>query len=114
MLKAVVVILRSLGVCLIVYIDDILVTGRSPDEVRDHVEVLIALLDGFGWLGLHSEHGEVCDHSIPANWIPGVAGRYDYNVSPWSQDQSNQGRSFSAPLTGQSQCSQVGTILSGS
>ena len=32
------------------YIDDILVMGKSPDEVRDHVEALIALLDGLGFI----------------------------------------------------------------
>ena len=65
-----------------------------------------------GRLGLHSEHGEVCDNSIPANRIPGATSRYDPDVSnsPRSKDQSNQGRSFSAPSTGQSQCSKVGTI----
>ena len=65
-----------------------------------------------GGLGLHSEHGEVCNDSIPANRVPGIAGRYDHNVSKssGSQDQSDPGRSFSAPSTGQSQCSQVGTI----
>ena len=49
-LKPVVAFLRSLRVRLIVYIDDILVIGKSPDEVRDHVEALIALLEGLGFI----------------------------------------------------------------
>ena len=49
-LKPVVAFLRSLGVRLIVYIDYILVIGKSPDEVRDHVEALIALLEGLGFI----------------------------------------------------------------
>ena len=107
-LKPVVAFLRSLGIPLIVYIDDILVIGKSPDEVRDHVETLIALLEGLGFI---SEHGEVCNDSIPTNRVPRIAGRYDHNVSKSSrsQDQSDPGRSVSAPSTGQSQCSQVGT-----
>ena len=49
-LKPVVAFLRSLGIRLIIYIDDILVIGKSPDEVRDHVEALIALLEGLGFI----------------------------------------------------------------
>ena len=49
-LKPVAAFLRSLGVRLIVYIDDILVIGKSPDEVRNHVEALIALLEGLGFI----------------------------------------------------------------
>ena len=49
-LKPVSAFLRSVGVRLIVYIDDILVIGKTPDEVRNHVEVLIALLEGLGFI----------------------------------------------------------------
>ena len=49
-LKPVAAFLRSLGVRLIVYIDDILIIGKSPDEVRNHVEALIALLEGLGFI----------------------------------------------------------------
>ena len=42
-LKPVAALLRGLGVRLIVYIDDMLVIGKSPAETRDHVEALIVL-----------------------------------------------------------------------
>ena len=49
-LKPVSAFLRSVGVRLIIYIDDILVIGKTPDEVRNHVEALIALLEGLGFI----------------------------------------------------------------
>ena len=49
-LKPVVAFLRSLGVHLIMYIDDILIIEKSPDEVRDHVEVPIALLEDLDFI----------------------------------------------------------------
>ena len=49
-LKPVSAFLRSVGVRLIVYIDDILVIGKTPDEVQNHVEALIALLEGLGFI----------------------------------------------------------------
>ena len=32
------------------YIDDILVIGKSLDKIRDHMEALIALLEGLGFI----------------------------------------------------------------
>ena len=49
-LKPVAAFLRGLGVRLIVYIDDMLVIGKSPAETRDHVEALIVLLEGLGFI----------------------------------------------------------------
>ena len=49
-LKPVSAFLRSVGVRIIVYIDDILVIGKTPDEVRNHTEALIALLEGLGFI----------------------------------------------------------------
>ena len=49
-LKPVAAFLRSIGVCLIVYIDDILVIGKTPDKVRNHTDALIALLEGLGFI----------------------------------------------------------------
>ena len=49
-LKPVAALLRGLGVHLIVYIDDMLVIGKSPAETRDHVEALIVLLEGLGFI----------------------------------------------------------------
>ena len=49
-LKPVTAFLRSLGVHLIVYIDDILIIGKSSEEVQNHMEGLIALLEGLGFI----------------------------------------------------------------
>lgn len=49
-LKPVAAFLRSLGVRLIVYIDDMLVIGKSPAEVVDHVGALSVLLEGLGFV----------------------------------------------------------------
>ena len=49
-LKPVVAFLRGLGVRLIVYIDDMLVIEKSPAEARDHMEALIVLLEGLGFI----------------------------------------------------------------
>ena len=49
-LKPVAAFLRIVGVRLIVYIDDILVIGKTPDEVRNHTDALIALLEGLGFI----------------------------------------------------------------
>ena len=49
-LKPVAAFLRSVGVRLFVYIDDILVIGKTPDEVRNHTDALIALLEGLGFI----------------------------------------------------------------
>ena len=49
-LKPVSVFLRSVGVRLIIYIDDALVIGKTPDKVWNHVEALIVLLEGLGFI----------------------------------------------------------------
>ena len=49
-LKPVAVFLRGLGACLTVYIDDMLVIGKFPAEAQDHVEALIVLLEGLGFI----------------------------------------------------------------
>ena len=49
-LKLVAALLRGLGVRLIVYIDDMLMIGKSPAETRDHVKALIVLLEGLGFI----------------------------------------------------------------
>ena len=48
--KPVAAFLRSLEVRLIVYIDDMLVKGKSPAEVLDHVGALSVLLEGLGFV----------------------------------------------------------------
>ena len=49
-LKPVAAFLRGIGARLIVYIDDILVIGKAPDEVWNHTDALIALLEGLGFI----------------------------------------------------------------
>ena len=109
-LKPVVAFLRSLGIRLIIYIDDILVIGKSPDEVRDHVEALIALLEGLGFivnmeksvttpsqqiefLGLQVDTITMC-LSLPGHKIKAIRGEASQLLRPGSLRQ----------------CSQVGTI----
>lgn len=49
-LRPVAAFLRTLGVRMIVYIDDMLIMGESPDVVRDHVTAMVALLEGLGFI----------------------------------------------------------------
>ena len=49
-LKPINAFLRSVWVHLIVYMDDILVIGKTPDEIRNHMDALIALLVGLGFI----------------------------------------------------------------
>ena len=49
-LKPVSAFLRSVGVCLIIYIDNSLVIGKTLDEVWNGIEALIALLEGLGFI----------------------------------------------------------------
>ena len=49
-LRPVAAFLRTLGVRMIVYIDDMLIMGESPDVVWDHVTAMVALLEGLGFI----------------------------------------------------------------
>ena len=49
-LRPVAAFLRTLGVRMIVYIDDMFIMGESPDVVRDHVTAMVALLEGLGFI----------------------------------------------------------------
>ena len=49
-LRPVAAFLRTLGVRMIVYIDDMLIMGESPDVVRDYVTAMVALLEGLGFI----------------------------------------------------------------
>ena len=42
--------LQTLGVRMIVYIDDMFITGESPDVVRDHMTTMLTLLEGLGFM----------------------------------------------------------------
>ena len=49
-IKPISIFLRSMGVRMIVYIDDILVMGESPEQVKGHLEALTYLLTGLGFV----------------------------------------------------------------
>ena len=49
-MKPISIFLRSMGVRMIVYIDDILVMGESPEQVKGHLEALTYLLTGLGFV----------------------------------------------------------------
>ena len=49
-MKPISIFLRSMGVGMIVYIDDILVMGESPEQVKGHLEALTHLLTGLGFV----------------------------------------------------------------
>lgn len=49
-MKPIAIFLRSMGVRMIVYIDDILLMGDSPDQVENHLKALIYLLTGLGFV----------------------------------------------------------------
>ena len=49
-MKPISIFLRSMGVHMIVYIDDILVMGESPEQVKSHLEALTYLLTGLGFV----------------------------------------------------------------
>ena len=49
-MKPISICLRSMGVGMIVYIDDILVMGESPEQVKGHLEALTYLLTGLGFV----------------------------------------------------------------
>ena len=49
-LRPVAAFLRTLGVRVIVYIDDMLIMGESPDVVKNHVTAMVALLEGLGFI----------------------------------------------------------------
>ena len=111
--KPVAAFLRSLGVRLIVYIDDILIKGKSPDEVRNHVEALITLLEGLGFivnmeksvltpsqrikfLGLQLDTSSMC-LSLPGHKIRTIRGEAAQLLQ--QQHQCMQGSTmFPAPL----------------
>ena len=50
MKKPISIFLRSMGVRMIVYIDNILVMGESPEQVKGHLEALTYLLTGLGFV----------------------------------------------------------------
>ena len=62
--------------------------------------------------GFHSQYGEVCVDSFPADRVPGITVEYNQYVpdTPWSQDQDDSERSCSASSPGQLQCAQAGTV----
>ena len=49
-MKPVAIFLRSMGVRMIVYIDDILLMGDSPNQVESHLETLIFILTNLGFI----------------------------------------------------------------
>ena len=49
-LRPVAAFLWTLGVRVIVYIDDMLIMGESPDVVKNHVTAMVALLEGLGFI----------------------------------------------------------------
>ena len=49
-MKPISIFLRSMGVRMIVYKDDILVMGESPEQVKGHLEALTYLLTGLGFV----------------------------------------------------------------
>ena len=49
-MKPIAIFLRSMGVRMIIYIDDILLMGNSPEQVESHLETLIFLLTNLGFI----------------------------------------------------------------
>ena len=60
----------------------------------------------------HSQYGELCVDSFPADRVPGITVEYNQYVpdTPWSQDQVDSERSCSASSPGQLQRAQAGTV----
>jgi len=49
-MKPITILLQGMGMCMIVYIDDILVMAKSSDLVKSHLEALTHLLTGLGFI----------------------------------------------------------------
>ena len=49
-MKPIAIFLRSMGVRMIVYIDDILLLGDSPNQVETHLQALVFLLTNLGFI----------------------------------------------------------------
>ena len=60
---------------MIVYIDDILVMGESPEQVKGHLEALTYLLTGLGFV-INTPKSITTPSST--NRISGIAGRLDH------------------------------------
>ena len=97
-LKPVAAFLRSVGpYCLYRrYPSDRKNTGRSSESHG----CLDCSIRGSGF---HSQYGEVCVDSLPADQVPGITVEYNQYMpdTPWSQDQDDSERSCSASSPGQ-------------
>ena len=74
--KPVVTILRSLGMRIIIYIDDILIMAPSKEMAQQHTDCLIFFA---GELGIHGQSEEVTDRTHTGDRIPGSDYRLHTN-----------------------------------
>ena len=111
-MKAVVTLLRSWGIRIIIYIDDILIMSKSTVLAAQHLRVLTHILQCLGFI-INTKK------SNTENRIPGHDGEYQYPAgqSPSRQGETDQGRNHqnfqhglsvspsALPLSGEAQCS---------
>ena len=105
-LKPVMTLLRSWGVRIIVYIDDMLILADTPEQASQHLQTLLWILQA---LGVHCQSRQVCIHASPRDKVPGSGSQLSINgaLSPRGEAETDQGRGYKAPLpiTGVSQSS---------
>ena len=103
-LKPVMILLRSWGVRITVYIDDMLILAETPEQVSQHLETLLWILQALGFIVNQDKY---CVHSSPANQVSGSGGQLSVNGAqpPRGEAATDLGRSHNAPLqtTGVSQ-----------
>ena len=92
-LKPVMTLLRSWGVRIIVYIDDMLILAETPEQASQHFETLLCL-------GVHCQSRQICVHSSPANRVSGSSSQLSVNgaQSLRGETETDKGRGHNAPL----------------